>query len=516
MSDVRFIGRYAMHGELASGGMATIHLGRLLGPVGFARTVAIKRLHPQLAKDPQFVAMFVDEARFAARIRHQNVVPTLDVVALEGEIFLVMEYVHGESLSRLLAALEARGERVPTAIAAGIMIGVLHGLQAAHDAKSEKGTPLEIVHRDVSPQNVLVGVDGLPRLVDFGVAKAVDRLQTTGDGGVKGKLGYAAPEQLEGSDVDRRTDIWAAAVVLWEMLAGRRLFAAPNALATLTAVLTREIEAPSRFGSGPPELDAIVLRGLARAPDERYGSASEMADAIERTVTPATPRAIGEWVARTAAETLATRLERVEEMEREGGGNRSSDGSLRRQLAVLGFTDAGAARPASAPPPSSEEPTGQAPGRIRPSDAPTSIAASAPPLAEPSREEDASPPAARAPSPPSRAMLVAVVAALAVAVFVAARRGPSPTEPTTSASAAPPAIVSAPTAPAIASLRPEPAPEADAGAPKPVTTSSVTRPPRPRPATFDAGHARPDCDPPYTVGPGPDFIRVPKTECLSP
>jgi len=162
---------------LASGGMATVHLGRLIGPAGFSRTVAIKRLHDQFASDPQFVSGLLDEARLTARIRHPNVVPTLDVVATGEQVLLVLEYVQGESLSRLLASSNERGERVPLPIVVSIIAGVLHGLQAAHEATSDKGEPLHIVHRDVSPQNVMVGVDGVARVLDFGVAKAVGRLQ---------------------------------------------------------------------------------------------------------------------------------------------------------------------------------------------------------------------------------------------------------------------------------------------------------------------------------------------------
>src|SRR5262249_30807867 len=162
--------------------MATVHFGRLLGPVGFSRTVAIKRLHAHFAADPEFVSMFLDEARLAARIRHPNVVPTLDVVATAGELFLVMDYVPGETLSRLIAASNAQRRWIPLPIAAAMACGVLHGLHAAHEAKSERGAPLGIVHRDVSPQNLLVGTDGVPRVLDFGVAKAAGRLQTTRDG----------------------------------------------------------------------------------------------------------------------------------------------------------------------------------------------------------------------------------------------------------------------------------------------------------------------------------------------
>jgi eukaryotic-like serine/threonine-protein kinase len=185
---VRTVGRYALYGKIAAGGMATVHLGRLLGPVGFSRTVAIKRLHPQFTEDPDFVSMFLDEARLAARIRHPSVVPTLDVVTAGGEIFLVMEFVLGETLARILRTLAPKGERIPLPIVASVFSNVLHGLHAAHEAKSERGTPLEMVHRDVSPHNVMIGVDGTARLLDFGIAKAIGRLQTTREDQIKGKL----------------------------------------------------------------------------------------------------------------------------------------------------------------------------------------------------------------------------------------------------------------------------------------------------------------------------------------
>ncbi|HEX3598175.1 MAG TPA: protein kinase, partial [Polyangiaceae bacterium] len=159
----RVIGRYALFGEIAAGGMATVHFGRLVGPVGFSRTVAIKRLHAQYAKDPEFVAMFLDEARLASRIQHPNVVTTLDVVNMPSEVFLVMEYLQGESLSRLIRNARKLGELVPPGHVVSVIAGMLHGLHAAHEAKSERREPLNIVHRDVSPQNVLVGVDGSAR-----------------------------------------------------------------------------------------------------------------------------------------------------------------------------------------------------------------------------------------------------------------------------------------------------------------------------------------------------------------
>ena len=159
------IGRYWIYDEIAAGGMATVHLGRLVGPAGFTRTVAIKRLHPQFAKDEEFSSMFLDEARIAARIRHPNALTALDVVTSKGELYIVMDYIHGESLGKLL-----RGGPVPLAIASAIVTQALLGLHAAHEAVDDLGEPLSIVHRDVSPQNVLVGVDGVARVVDFGIA----------------------------------------------------------------------------------------------------------------------------------------------------------------------------------------------------------------------------------------------------------------------------------------------------------------------------------------------------------
>jgi serine/threonine-protein kinase len=281
--NVRVVGRYALYGGIASGGMATVHLGRLLGPVGFSRTVAIKRLHAQYAQDPEFVSMFLDEARLAARIRHPNVVPTLDVVATKGELFLVMEYVPGESLSRLARAARDKKQRIPQRIVSSIMSGVLHGLHAAHEAKSERGEPLGIVHRDVSPQNVLVGTDGVARVLDFGVAKAAGRTQQTREGQIKGKLSYMAPEQLRGAAVSRQSDIYAAGVVLWELLTGERLFSADNEGALLAKVLEGRIVPPSRYVVTPSSvtigpdamrillgLDEVTLRALQSDPEKRY------------------------------------------------------------------------------------------------------------------------------------------------------------------------------------------------------------------------------------------------------
>jgi serine/threonine protein kinase len=310
----RVVGRYVLFDELASGGMASVHFGRLLGPVGFARTVAIKRLHPYYAKDPDFRSMFIDEARLAARIRHNNVVQTLDVVSSDDELFLVMELIQGESLARLLRNAPA-GVRPPHPVVVSIMAGVLHGLHAAHEAIDEKGRPLGIVHRDVSPQNVLVGTDGVARVLDFGVAKATGRLQTTRDGQIKGKLAYMAPEQLRG-EVTRRTDIYAAAVVLWESLTGTRLFKADDEREIVSKILFAEPKPPSAVrGDVDPALDEIVMRALAPDPGARFPTAREMALALEERVSIATVSQVGAWVERAGDSALAQRIDLVRSME---------------------------------------------------------------------------------------------------------------------------------------------------------------------------------------------------------
>jgi eukaryotic-like serine/threonine-protein kinase len=314
---VRTVGRYALYGKIAAGGMATVHLGRLLGPVGFSRTVAIKRLHPQFTEDPDFVSMFLDEARLAARIRHPSVVPTLDVVTAGGEIFLVMEFVQGETLARILRTLAPKGERIPLPIVASVFSNVLHGLHAAHEAKSERGTPLEMVHRDVSPHNVMIGVDGTARLLDFGIAKAVGRLQTTREGQIKGKLAYLAPELLGGAAATRQTDVYATAVCLWEALTGKRLFEAANEGSLVNQVLKGEVKRPGELVPElPPAVDPIVMRGLDREPANRFATAREMATALEDALPLANPSAVGAWVEQAAAEALARKAAQLAEIER--------------------------------------------------------------------------------------------------------------------------------------------------------------------------------------------------------
>ncbi|HVY49713.1 MAG TPA: serine/threonine-protein kinase, partial [Minicystis sp.] len=310
------IGRYLLCDEIASGGMATVHYGRVLGEAGFTRAVAIKRLHETYAKDPDFVAMFLDEARIAARVHHPNVVSTLDVASADGALFLVMEYLHGEALSKLVRFADRDGEAIPLDVASAVVCDALHGLHAAHEATSEAGEPLHLVHRDVSPQNLLVGADGITRVVDFGIAKAVGQVHTTREGQLKGKIAYMAPEQLAAGPVDRRADVYAAGVILWELLARRALFAAANDAQTLRNVLDREVVAPSTFTPEVPRaVDEVVLRALSRQPARRFATARDMAQALEASVPAASARRVAEWVETLAGDRLTQRRQRLAQLE---------------------------------------------------------------------------------------------------------------------------------------------------------------------------------------------------------
>jgi serine/threonine-protein kinase len=304
----RRVGNYFLCDEIGAGGMARVFIGRARGDFGFGRTVAIKTIHDSYAADPQFLTIFVDEARLASRIPHPNVVGIVDVIAESGSVFLVLDYVHGVTLANLMARSSEDGIPISIAVAAAAVRDLLRGLHAAHEAAAENGTPLGIVHRDVSPQNVIVGADGSARLFDFGVAKAVGRIQTTRDGSFKGKLAYMAPEQLRREEIDRRVDVFAAAVILWELLAGRRLFVADNEAQVLAGILCGDIQAPSTIRQGvPPALDAVVMRGLERQRDKRFASAAEMMAALDRAVECADSEAVSRVVRSLGAETLERR-----------------------------------------------------------------------------------------------------------------------------------------------------------------------------------------------------------------
>ena len=302
--------RYELVAELASGGMATVFLGRILGVGGFQRFVAIKRLHPHLASEQEFVEMFLDEARLAASIHHPNVVPILEVGTSDRGYYLVMEYIEGDTLARLLARAATSRNRIPIPIGIRIVLDTLAGLHAAHELKDDNDHPLNLVHRDVSPQNILVGINGTARITDFGVARAATRLSSTRSGQLKGKLAYMAPEQARGGMVDRRADVFAIATVLWEVLADKRLFKGEGEADTLNRVLFEPI--PRLLEVAPqvhPALDAIVMRALDRDPQKRFASAAVLADELEKQARSiqaiASVREVAEYVQKVIGQEIA-------------------------------------------------------------------------------------------------------------------------------------------------------------------------------------------------------------------
>jgi serine/threonine protein kinase len=310
--------RYEVVTKIASGGMATVYLGRARGAKGFTRVVAIKRAHPHLLESAAFRGMLLAEARLASHIHHPNVAGVIDVEEFEDELLLVMDYVEGLALSDLVRGTSRKGEKMPLPVTFRVVLDAAAGLHAAHTTSDEQGHPLGIVHRDVSPQNVLVGLDGVGRVVDFGIAKAtlltptMTQIEGTTDGARKGKLGYMAPEYVSDSIVTPQADVFALGVILWELICGRRLFRAGDAIRTLRAVLRGPIPVPSSVNPEVGEaMDEVVLTALARNPKERYKTALEFAEALEaaarRDHDVASAARTGAWVQDFAHEVLEKR-----------------------------------------------------------------------------------------------------------------------------------------------------------------------------------------------------------------
>jgi serine/threonine-protein kinase len=268
------IGRHSVVGYIATGGMAELFLGK--EPTG--RPVVIKRILPHLARQTSFVSMFVDEARIGSRAKHPNLVEVYELGQVGTDLFLVMEYLVGENLAGLVRRLTKRQERISFGLCAYIIAEVCDGLHFAHELKDEEsGAPLELVHRDVSPQNVFVTYGGDVKLLDFGVATAATRLTQTASGEVKGKYAYMSPEQCRGDQLDRRSDIFSLGTVLYELTTLRRLFKRPNELQVMRAITEDPIPRPTHEQPDyPPVLEEICVRALARDPDQRYSTAAEM------------------------------------------------------------------------------------------------------------------------------------------------------------------------------------------------------------------------------------------------
>ena len=275
------LGRYKLLALLATGGMAEIHLARQEGIKGFERLVVVKKILPHLAAEESFLEMFFDEARIASLLNHPNIVQIYDLGQEGDDYYMAMEYLEGESLSFLERESRKKERYMSPALAAGIIAQVCDGLEYAHSFKNHEDQLLDIVHRDVSPQNIIVLFSGGVKLVDFGIAKAASQMHKTRAGSLKGKLSYLAPEQCLGKPVDRRTDIFSLGIILWELLTRRRLFKRDNEGATLNAVMNEEIPKIRTVRSlVPVTLEAVAMRALEKAPGDRFQSAGEMGAAL--------------------------------------------------------------------------------------------------------------------------------------------------------------------------------------------------------------------------------------------
>lgn len=287
----RWVGRYELIHRLAHGGMATVYLARAKGKAGFEKVVAVKIIHAHLASESQFVRMFLDEARIAARLHHPHVVEILDLGEVEGVHFMVMEFIEGDNLSALVRALD--GEQLPLSVILCLLSDTLEGLGAAHDLRDVEGDLYRLVHRDVSPHNILINLDGWAKVGDFGIMKAAGKTSNTRTGELRGKLAYMSPEQARGTDLDLRTDLFAVGVITWELLTGRRLFACESDAATLERVIACRVpdidfgpEGDRSELAEAPELveglKNLIARSLAADPQERFGSAGEMLGEVRR------------------------------------------------------------------------------------------------------------------------------------------------------------------------------------------------------------------------------------------
>jgi serine/threonine-protein kinase len=340
------LGRYQILCPIASGGMATVYAARVLGEGAFQKPVALKLMLAHLARDEKFVAMFMDEAALAANIQSPHVVATYDL-GREGEdtLYMALELVLGRTLRELGDAAEADPQAMPLDVALTILVQAARGLEDAHRAKNSSGEPLDLVHRDVSPHNVLVGLDGRARISDFGVARAIARTSQTETGELKGKLAYFSPEQLRGQPLDQRSDVFALGVVMWEALAGKRLFEADNPLALADKIANASIQHLDTLRKDlPPGVASAIAAALTRDPEKRLASAGGLADRLVAAMAAgkmvqASPGRVGEVVRALGGEKLIALEQRIATVIREvplpsSAGSTGAHAALRPPLSV--------------------------------------------------------------------------------------------------------------------------------------------------------------------------------------
>jgi serine/threonine protein kinase len=318
-------GKYQLLKKLATGGMAEVWLARQTGIEGFAKNLVVKRILPHLAEDREFVEMFKNEALIAARFNHPNIAQVYEFGEANGTYYIAMEFIHGEDLGRVMRKAWGAGQWIARPLAIRIVASACEGLYYAHTRTDDQGRPLKVVHRDISPQNILISFDGSVKLVDFGIAKAADQVGLTKSGAIKGKFAYMAPKQAAGKALDHRADIFAIGLVLYELLTGVRPLKRDSELATLQAALECAIQQPSEVADVPAELDSVVMSALAKAADDRYRDARQFQIALEETLV------AQRWVASSVqiSELMETLFaDRLEEEKKTGGPVPGGDDSL--------------------------------------------------------------------------------------------------------------------------------------------------------------------------------------------
>jgi len=460
VDDPRTLGRYELLLPLGRGGMAVVWAARLRGMRGFSKIVALKTVLPALTTSPRAQRMFLAEADIASKIKHPNVCEIFDLGEDQGVMYLVMEWIDGEALSTLARACREAGDAVPHGVAARIVAGAARGLDAAHRLRDEAGKPYGVVHRDVSPQNILVSAEGAVKIVDFGVAKLTQRAQELTESGViKGKVAYLAPEQVQKRDIDARADVFALGVVLYELATGAHPFKRETDLATLLEIASPDPAPPADV---PEELAKILARALAKDPNERYPAMVDMARDLEAFA--ASVGCEDDAIAAFVGPRLAPlRAARAEELRRAA---RDADQRPPRPAAVGATTDAAIAAPPSKPEPRSRSPLWTAAGVLVVGVAIGAVGLRASQSVRPEREASPAPSASTSATAASTA-----TAPTQAATATVTTTPPAPTASAVEAPSRPTATVARPSAPVARAVGPSSSPSASAPPSPPPTAT---------------------------------------------
>jgi eukaryotic-like serine/threonine-protein kinase len=364
-------GKYYLLERINVGGMAEVFKAKTFGVEGFERLLAVKRILPNIAEDEEFITMFIDEAKIAVQLQHANIAQIFDLGKVDESFFIALEYVNGRDLRSIFDRMRNKAESLPIAMASYVIMQVCEGLDYAHNKRDAQGRELNLVHRDISPQNVLIGYEGECKLIDFGIAKAAGKASKTQAGILKGKFGYMSPEQVRGLPIDRRSDIFAVGIVLYELLTGERLFIGESDFSTLEKVRNVEIQPPSSYNKKiPQELERVVLKALARDPDDRYANAIDLHDDLQSFLYSVgeffSRKDLAAWMKKTFAMEIEEDNAKLEEFRQIAPPVAASNAEVSRRAAVAG-APAGRQGATGAPPlPKPPKATGRD-GAVQPS-----------------------------------------------------------------------------------------------------------------------------------------------------